>query len=129
LVSRLEHKQQPLKLFSAASRNDTYRSGGYEKSGVQQMHQNNHSHFDANASLMIPFEATIATTRDNVIRDQGAALIEQYDQLAFEVARWHIIHLLNDGQDEEAELWRQIADFVGDRLTERQSLPDITNTE
>lgn len=93
------------------------------------MHQNNHSHFDANASLMIPFEATIATTRDNVIRDQGAALIEQYDQLAFEVARWHIIHLLNDGQDEEAELWRQIADFVGDRLTERQSLPDITNTE
>jgi len=93
------------------------------------MHQNNHCDFDTTSTFMIPFEATIATTRGHIIHDQGAALIEQYDQLAFEVARWHIIHLLNDGQDEEAKLWRQIADFVGDKLTERRSPPDITNPE
>lgn len=76
------------------------------------MHQKNHSHFDVNAYTTIPFDAAIATTRDDLIRGQGEALIERYDQLAFEVARWHIVHLLNGGQDEEARLWRQIADFV-----------------
>ena len=86
------------------------------------MHQKNSVYFDANASVAI--KAAIATTRHDIIRDQGEALIEQYDQLAFEVARWHIVHLLNNGQDEDAKLWRQIADFVGDKLTGRRPSPD-----
>ena len=77
------------------------------------MHQKNHFHFDVSAFTTITVDAAIATTRDDLIHGQGEALIERYDQLAFEVARWHIVHLLNGGQDEETRLWRQIADFVG----------------